>query len=98
MSKPLYITVIIECKPARMEECLTMALKTRDKSLKESGCLQFNVTQSNQDLGKIILLETYEDHASFEKHQEQEYMQDFGTMAANEFAQKIQFFMSLPVD
>jgi quinol monooxygenase YgiN len=98
MSKPLYITAIIECKPSRLEECLTMAMKKREKSLQEAGCLSFNVTQSNQDLHKVILLESYKDHASFEAHQGQSYMQEFGTLAENEFAQNIQFFMSLPVD
>ena len=66
MSNPIYITVIIHCKPTRVEDCLTHALKARDATRREPGCLSFVVTQSNQDASKIILLESYEDHASFE--------------------------------
>lgn len=98
MSNPIYITVIIHCKPTRVEDCLTHALKARDATRREPGCLSFVVTQSNQDASKIILLESYEDHASFEAHQDQDYIRDFGTQAANEYAQNIQFYMSSDID
>lgn len=97
MSEAIYITVVIHCKPTRVEDCLTRALKTREASLKEPGCIDFLVTQSNQDPCKILLLESYKDHTSFETHQEQDYIQEFGTLVANEYAQNIQFYMSSAV-
>lgn len=94
----IYITVIIHCKPTRVEDCLTRALKTREASLKETGCIDFLVTQSKQDPCKILLLESYQNHAAFEEHQEQNYMQEFGTLVANEYAENIQFYMSSAIN
>jgi quinol monooxygenase YgiN len=94
MSSFVYITVIIHCKPERVNECLHGALETRDRTLKEEGCISFIVSQSIEDPTKIIFSETYLNYKAFEFHQEQNYTQNYGTTAAEEYASKIYFYLS----
>lgn len=97
MSGFVYITVIIHCKPGRIDECLNGALETRDRTLKEEGCISFIVSQSMEDQTKIIFSETYLNYKAFEYHQEQSYTQNYGATAEEEYASKIYFYLSKEV-
>jgi quinol monooxygenase YgiN len=94
MAGLLYVTVIINCKANQITACLQGALKTRKFTLEEDGCIEFLITQSTEDPQKIFFHEAYINQEAFEFHQEQKYMQEFGSIVEEEYAHSIQFYMS----
>lgn len=75
MSAPSQITVVARWQTTRgaVGEILAIVEELRPKSLAEPGCLGYEVYQSVDAPGGVLLLERYRDEAALEAHKQSEH-------------------------
>jgi (4S)-4-hydroxy-5-phosphonooxypentane-2,3-dione isomerase len=68
----------LQVKPDSVAKFVPLILANAQASVKnEPGCLQFDVTQQNDDPTKFSLYEVYTDAAAFEAHGKMPHVQEF---------------------
>jgi quinol monooxygenase YgiN len=67
-----------QVKPEAVETFIPLIMANANASVHaEKGCMQFDVTQQNDDPTKFSLYEIYSDEAAFEAHGKSPHFQDF---------------------
>lgn len=75
MSDQITIMASIRPKPECFEICKQTLLELQIPTLKEPGCLQFDIFESEPANGKIYFFERFKDQASFDLHFSYDYTQ-----------------------
>ena len=73
----LAISAIFEIKPAHVEDFKALALKHAANSLKEEGCLAFDVFAGQGAQTRFYFHERYTDQAAVDIHGKTPYFADF---------------------
>lgn len=73
MTSPVHIIATITPKPEHFSDCQQALKDLRKHTLKEAGCLRFDIFINEQPDGNIYMVEHFTDQASFEAHFEFEY-------------------------
>ena len=62
--------VMMEVKKDRIGEFITATAKNHEASLKEPGCLRFDLLQSSEDPSKFMLFEVFESEEASKAHKQ----------------------------
>ncbi len=77
----------LQVKPDTVEKFVPLILANAQASVaKEPGCLQFDLTQAEDDRTKFALYEVYADAAAFEAHGKMPHVQEFFAAAKDMIA------------
>ncbi|PLW75332.1 antibiotic biosynthesis monooxygenase [Cohaesibacter celericrescens] len=67
----MHVTLVeIQVKPDRIEDFLRVFLPNHEGSIKEPGCIRFDVLQDPDDACKFIIYEAYEDEDAVKAHKQ----------------------------
>ena len=84
MSKPLTIVAQIEAKPDRIELVKSELEKLIEPTLREAGCLQYDLHQDNDNPAVFLFFENWENRELWQEHMKQPHIAAY--MAATEGA------------
>jgi autoinducer 2-degrading protein len=62
--------VMLEVKPDRIDDFIAATAKNHGASLKEPGCLRFDLLQSADDPAKFMLYEVFESEGASKAHKQ----------------------------
>ena len=77
MSKTLTIFAKIEAKKEHLELVKAEALKLIEPTLKEEGCMQYDLHQDNENTTVFMFFENWENQELWEKHMQSSHLQNF---------------------
>lgn len=72
------LVVNLECKPGMEEAFHTAAMDDASNSVKEPGCLRFDVYRDHEDQKHLIFIEVYQDEHAFKAHTQTEHFARWG--------------------
>lgn len=75
MSKKIESTVILKCKPDKIEEFKIVVKQLIAKTVKEPGCELFRIFQNKEKADEFVLWEIFKDEKAMEIHMNAEYTQ-----------------------
>ena len=68
------IVVNLECKPGAEETFRAAAMDDASNSVKEPGCVRFDVYQDSEDAKRFVFIEVYKDEEAFNAHRQTPHM------------------------
>tara|TARA_R110002074_G_scaffold170006_2_gene332231 strand:+ start:13946 stop:14236 length:291 start_codon:yes stop_codon:yes gene_type:complete len=68
MSKKLTIVARIEANPDKVELIKAELLKLVEPTLKEAGCIQYDLHQDNENPAVFVFYENWESHELWQEH------------------------------
>lgn len=74
MSKPLTIVAHIKAKKDKIELVKTALLKLIEPTLKETGCIQYDLHQDNDNPECFMFYENWESRELWQKHMQSEHL------------------------
>ena len=77
MSKALTIIARIEAKKESLELVKSEIVKLIEPTLKEEGCMQYDLHQDNEEPAVFIFFENWETKALWEQHNESTHLAEF---------------------
>ncbi len=83
------VHVVFEFKPEHRDAFIAaVQLQAKNSLDRESWCQQFDVCISPDQENKVMLYETYDDRAAFDKHKESTHLAEFNVTIADWVVQK----------
>jgi autoinducer 2-degrading protein len=82
------VIVILEIDPARVDEFLEVITYNAAESVKEPGCLRFEVSRQFEQPNLFALSEAYRDQAAMEAHYETAHFAQWKAKSATGFVLK----------
>ncbi len=73
----IYLTIIVKAKLEHLQDIKTLLYRLPELSLKEKGCIEYDVHQSIDDQTNFILNEKWESLESLFFHNQQDYSKEF---------------------
>lgn len=71
------IVVNVEVNPDKIQEFIEATKKSQEGTLKEKGCLHYEILQDVATSNKFILIEKYESEDAINFHKETPYFQEW---------------------
>ena len=84
-----HVVVPLKVKPEMREKFLAVALDDSTCSLREAGCLRFDVLQDTSDPNRFFFYEVYRDEEAFKAHQATEHYPRWRAAAAEVLAEPV---------
>ena len=78
MSKPLTIVATIVAKPDKIDLVKTELQKLIEPTLKEAGCIQYDLHQDNQNPAIFLFFENWESRELWQDHMNNAHLAEFG--------------------
>jgi (4S)-4-hydroxy-5-phosphonooxypentane-2,3-dione isomerase len=79
--------VYIKIKPERIDDFIAATIENASASLREPGCVRFDLIQDAADPANFVLVEIYRDQASHAAHRESPHYNVWAERAADMFAE-----------
>ncbi len=92
MAKPgsAYINAVdLDIVPSEREKFLSAIEEDAAETIKEPGCLQFDVLMLTNDPNHLFLYEVYENEAAFRAHRETDYFKRYEATTATMVARRM---------
>ena len=85
-----YINAVdLELVPSERDKFLEAIAEDAAATIKEPGCLQFDVLVLANDPNHLFLYEVYESEAAFRAHREADYFKKYAETTANMVAKRV---------
>lgn len=78
----LYVRAILNVKPDQRETLLEAAKPCIEATLKEPGCVEYELHTSLSDPNRLVFLEVWESAEHLKPHGKSDHMKAFGKVAA----------------
>lgn len=79
--------VHIKIKPERIDDFIAATIENASASLREPGCVRFDLIQEAADPANFVLVEIYRDQASHAAHRESPHYNVWAERTADMFAE-----------
>jgi quinol monooxygenase YgiN len=76
----IYITAIIEAKPAECQHVQNVLQHMVRETKKEEACLQYDLHQDISNPNLFIFYEIWKNQQGLDRHNQQPYIKEFGTL------------------
>ena len=86
MVKPLTIVARIEAHPDKTELVKSELLKLVEPTLKEAGCLQYDLHQDNENPEVFLFYENWESRELWRRHMESRHIANYAAATAGAVA------------
>lgn len=90
MTEKIIVMAIATPKKEHFQDCIDALLELQVPTLKEPGCLQFEIMTSKDADGKIYFFEQFADKESFDLHFTYEYTKKVFALYENWLAEEIE--------
>jgi len=85
-----YINAVdLDLVPSERDKFLEAIAEDAAATIKEPGCLQFDVLVLANDPNHLFLYEVYESEAAFRAHRESDYFKKYAATTANMVAKRV---------
>ncbi len=82
----IYVVATLMVKPEMRAELIEGAKACIAETLKEPGCIAYDLHESVTDPAKVVFVERWENAEALVPHRQTEHMKTFGRIAKNCFA------------
>ena len=70
-------TIDFLAKDGQVKNLIAEMLRQKNQTIKEEGCLDYQIFKHTKDANKIFVIETYKSEIEFQKHFETEHVKAF---------------------
>jgi len=88
----IYLTAIIKAKEEYRNEVLDILQNMVTETRKEEDCELYTLHQGIEDKNQFIFYEIWKSEEGLTKHNQQPYIQDFGSLADEKLQEKPQIY------
>lgn len=92
--KNLVITAIVKAKSEYRKDVLDLLLDMVEKTRLEEACLQYDLHQDLSDASTFVFYEVWSDQAGLDQHNQQPYIQLFGSIINTHLRESPQLFIT----
>ncbi len=87
---PAYVNAVeLDIVPSERDKFLEAIAEDAAQTIKEPGCLQFDVLMLRDDPNHLFLYEVYRDEAAFKAHREADYFKKYSATTASMVAKRV---------
>lgn len=90
----IYITAIIKSKPEYRTEVQAVLQNMVQETKKEKACFLYDLHQGLTDENTFVFYEIWENQAGLDLHNQQSYIQEFGTIVSEKLQETPQIYLT----